>query len=321
MKFTRSIGSLLIAAMAGLYLQPAHAQSVSISPTVIEAQAQRGQASTSITITNTDNEPFRAKLYLLDFSYNKERGFEIVNRHSNSAIPYLSFSPKELDIPPGATRKVRMDLVMPPSVPDGEYRSVLYVEDLKERSIVDDRGVETKVKFRLGSQLFVRKNDGNTALVPNLKITNAFWNLTDRDIVLQFQNQGGATALVGTAWKIQQGGKLIASGKVDGTIVLGNSERLSGINLPIAVPKGLSPGQYQLMGDSTYRVSGNNRQLYRFTVNFAVPEPTAVPTPAPAPAPKAIDPSQPQPNLMGAKRFEEVLLEGLKKSIDLKWIL
>jgi hypothetical protein len=286
---SRIFGVLLPTLLMGFNPLSTRAQSVSISPLVVEAESHRGQSSTTITITNTDTETFRAKLYPLDFGYDKDGGFKIVPSHAQSAIPYIQLSQREIEIPAGSTRKVRVDVTMPPSVPDGEYRAIVYVEDLKERTVVDAKGAETLVKIRVGSQIFVRKIDGQAAIVPQLKVSGVAWNAPTQNLQFTFQNQGGGTANISTNWQLKQSNKSIANGRIDGTVVLGNSERLGGINLADVTPAGLSPGEYQVSGKITYRVRADRLEEIPFDLKLNVPDPRTAkqepPTPTPAPAP------------------------------------
>jgi P pilus assembly chaperone PapD len=48
---------------------------MSVSPLVIEAQANRGQAQAIINVTNTSNQPFRGRVYAESFTYG-DNGFK-----------------------------------------------------------------------------------------------------------------------------------------------------------------------------------------------------------------------------------------------------
>ncbi|NES23355.1 MAG: P pilus assembly protein, chaperone PapD, partial [Symploca sp. SIO3E6] len=120
---SRLSGYLLSAAL--LWGGAAQAQ-MRISPLVIEVEAQRGQAQGVISVTNTSNEAFRARVYAEAFTYDRDTGFAILTSSPTDLTDYLQFSPRELTIPPGVTRRVRLISRFPPSLPEGEYRAVVF---------------------------------------------------------------------------------------------------------------------------------------------------------------------------------------------------
>ena len=104
---------------------------IKISPLVIEREARKGTARGVINLTNTSNETFRARIYALPFTYN-QNGFEELESSPQDLSPFLSFSPRELVIQPGQTRQIRAISRFLPSSAKGEYRAVIFTEDLKE---------------------------------------------------------------------------------------------------------------------------------------------------------------------------------------------
>src|SRR4028118_870105 len=106
---------------------------VSISPLVIEVEAKRGQAQGVINVGNSTNEPFRARVYAEPFTYSRDAGFQTLKKGEQADLtPYLQFSPTELNVPPGVERRIRYIVRLPPSMQEGEYRAVVFTENLKE---------------------------------------------------------------------------------------------------------------------------------------------------------------------------------------------
>lgn len=240
---------------------------VGISPLVIEKQVDRGQAQATINVTNNTNEPFRARIYVEPFTYNREKGFEILPSSPRDLTPYLQFSPRELEVPPGVSRRVRLIVRFPPSLPEGEYRSVIFTENLKEVVSEDAQGNITAIATRIGVILFVRK--GNIA--PNLAVTNASWDSNRQQIQLVIQNSGQASAYPTTSWTLKQGGATIRTGNTSPSGVIAESERL--ILLPINSSQNetpLPPGVYQLTGEL---IGGTESQPTKtpFSVNLTIP--------------------------------------------------
>ena len=132
---------------------PALAQ-VGLSPLVVEIQANRGQAQGIINVINNTNEPFRARVYVEPFTYESESGFQILDTDPDDLSPYLQFSPRELEVPPNTNRRVRFVSRFPPSLPEGEYRAVIFTENLIETT--DASGADVELRTRVGSTVYVR---------------------------------------------------------------------------------------------------------------------------------------------------------------------
>ncbi len=62
---------------------PAKAQ-VSLSPLIIEQSAERGQSQSVITINNTSDQPFRARVYAEPFTYSRDDGFQVLETTPSS---------------------------------------------------------------------------------------------------------------------------------------------------------------------------------------------------------------------------------------------
>ena len=85
----------LAAVSAGLFalvLFPAAAKAqMSVSPLVIEAKAERGQAQGMITISNTSKTPSRIRIYAEPFTYSRDAGFQTLSSSPNDLTKYLQF--------------------------------------------------------------------------------------------------------------------------------------------------------------------------------------------------------------------------------------
>lgn len=86
--------------------QTAQAQ-IRYSPLIIESTAEQGQARGIIEITNGGNQPFRGRIYAEPFTYNRD-GFVSEKSNSQDLTPFLTFSPREVVIAPGQTRRIRL---------------------------------------------------------------------------------------------------------------------------------------------------------------------------------------------------------------------
>ena len=236
---------------------------VGISPLVIEVQANRGQAEGTITVSNESNAPFRARVYAESFTFTRDGGFEILPSSPNSLTPYLQFSPRELVVPPGVTRRVRLISRFPPSLPSGEYRAVIFTETLNETT--DTAGNNVALKTRIGVRFYVRQGNANS----NLAVDNATWNPQKKQIQLLVRNTGQASARPSVNWTLKQGSTVVKTGNLDSTEIIAATDRNLLLNYPSQGQPLPSPGQYQLTGELAW--GENNSNKLPFSVNLTIP--------------------------------------------------
>ena len=243
---------------------------VGLSPMIIQTTAKNGQAQTSLLVKNNGNEPFRARVYVEPFTYNKESGFQTLPSSPSDLTPYLQFSPRELSIPAGVERRVSLVLRLPPSLPDGEYRAVIFTENLKEAVFTgtDGQGSAFKsvVAARIGSTIFIRKGD----VKPNLALVSAHWDSKEKKIQLLIKNTGKASAYTDINWNVTQGSNVLKAGIVPSVGIVPESERLISIkNTPDQKAIDLAPGNYQITGKLTWG-EPNKKSEMPFNVELAI---------------------------------------------------
>jgi hypothetical protein len=247
-----------------LNILPARSQ-VSISPLVIEVQAKRGQGQGLITVGNSSNEAFRARVYAEPFIYNRETGFEVLTSSPNDLRPYLQFSPTELAVPAGVERRVRFIVRFPPSQPEGEYRAIIFTQNLKEVSSTDGSGNKIGITARIGVAVYVRIGD----VKPNLSVASTSFNAEKNEIKLLVRNTGKASAGPVVHWTLKQGEKTVKTGKVESSWITAESDR----NLTLLSEK-LAPGKYQLEGKLEWGASDRPDTL-PFNLDLEIPSKTA----------------------------------------------
>jgi P pilus assembly chaperone PapD len=242
--------------------QPSHAQTVSVTPMVNTIKLKNGQAKTSIVVTNTSSEPFRARVFLENFKMDETGYVSLPRDAANGAATYVQFSPKELDLAPGVSRTIRVTISLPPSTPDGEYRTALVTEDLKEKKIISPDGNTTVVKLRLASALLLQK--GN--LSPQLSILSGGWNRERNSPTLAYRNTGSSSTITTIDWSLNQGGQGIKSGRAEAITMLGNSEK--SVVIPIGdrrTKQNIPAGSYQLQGRVIY---GNSTVPFNIKIDI-----------------------------------------------------
>ncbi|BAZ27868.1 hypothetical protein NIES4074_02960 [Cylindrospermum sp. NIES-4074] len=260
----------LAAVCASLVLFPAAAKAqMSVSPLVIEAKAERGQAQGTITVINTSNTPSRVRVYAEPFTYSRDAGFQTLSSSPNDLTNYLQFSPRELTIKPGESRRVRLISRLAPNLPDGEYRAVIFNETLTEAK--DSAGNNVALVARIGVTFYVRK--GNVS--PNLGVDSASFNPEQKQLQLLIRNSGQATARPSVSWTLRRGETVVKTGQVDASAVIANSDRHFLLNYPSKDQPALASGQYQLSGELIWG-EDNKKSKLPFNVNVSIPTQAAI---------------------------------------------
>jgi P pilus assembly chaperone PapD len=236
--------------------------SITVSPLVTITQLKGAQARASFSISNSGTTPLRARIYAEDFDYDRDTGFKKISNHVYSANPYLQFSPKEVVVPPGVTRDVRVNITIPPSKPDGEYRVSVFTQDLTERKVTDPKTKYiTIIRPQIGSIFFVSK--GNIAA--KLSGTSVSWNSETQKPRLVLKNEGQASAYPEVAWALKQGDREVANYKILGVVLQAGKERA--IDLKIPTETKVAPGNYNLTGE----ISNSDGKKTPFSLPLTVP--------------------------------------------------
>ena len=238
-----------------LLLSKAAWANLGASPLVVEVQSDRGQAQAIINVINSGNTPIRARIYTEPFTYDRETGFKTLASEPHYLGSYLQFSPKELVVPPGVSRRVRMIARLAPSLPEGEYRAVIFTESLNETQNINGRKVG--LVTRVGTTVYVRKGK----VSPNLVVDSAQFDAAQSQVRLLVRNTGDASVRPGITWSLKQGDKTIKTGELPPSAVVAQSDRnfrlLDGIKEQLS----LSPGSYQLTGRLNWGEDEDNHTL------------------------------------------------------------
>lgn len=238
---------------------------VRVSPLVIELEANEGQCQGIINVTNNTPESFQGRIYAEPFTYDRDSGFQSLTSSPSDLTPYLGFSPRELVVPPGVTQLIQLNSCLPPHLPEGEYRAVVFTEQLNKTN--DTRGNNVSIATRIGVTIYVRQGD----VSPNLVVERAKWNPQRNQIQLLVRNTGQASARSRLSWRLVQGESVIKTGNLDVTTIVAQSERNILLNYPTEFQPALTVGEYQLSGELIWGEDKNQTSL-PFSVNFTIPE-------------------------------------------------
>lgn len=240
-----------------------------VSPTIIDAKAQRGQAQSVISITNVTDKPSRVRLYAEPFTYDRDKGFKTLPANSpNNLTPFLQFSPRELVIQPGQTRRVRITTLLAPNLPEGEYRAVVFNETLTESK--DAKGKSVNLITRVGVPVYIAKGK----VTSNLAVDSASFDSKKNQIQLLVRNNGKASTQTEVKWVLRRQGNVVKTGKKDSSAIIAQSDRNISLNFTDKKNEpALTPGAYQLSGELIWGENKQNR--LPFNLNVTIPASSA----------------------------------------------
>jgi hypothetical protein len=246
---------------------PVAAQNFTLSPLVTISTAKSGQSRGSINVTNNAQEPVRMRVYAESFAYDRKQGFLSTPKDDHSAVPYLNFSPRELVIPPGVTRNVRVAVTLPPSLPNQEYRAAVFVEELKSKDIQSinspAKNQRVSISLRIASVFFFSKGSDNIA---NIQARTAIWDTTDKKVAVVLENTGKQTARPEVSWRIEKNGQAVAKDVINGVIIQAENSREVALQTNGKSPN-LPRGEYRIVGD----IINNGQKPIAFSLPFIVP--------------------------------------------------
>jgi P pilus assembly chaperone PapD len=223
-----------------------------LKPIFLVVETERGQSKSILTISNTGDEPIRVRLSAAPFTYT-EAGFQRLasGEKDSDLTPYLRFAPQEITIAPHQEQKVRLVSLLPPSLPDGEYRTAITVENLNQ---VTQKGLSVGFSLRLISLINVHKGE----LQPKFSLEAASYRSQQQQLMLLVHNQGQATARPDIIWKLKQGNQEVASGKTAAVLLSGRSRN---VLLNQQQQLQLKKGTYQLIGEFLWTQTGQQERV------------------------------------------------------------
>jgi hypothetical protein len=246
---------------------PATAQDFTLSPLVTISTAKSGQSKGSLNVTNNAKEPVRMRVFAESFAYDRKQGYVQTLKDDRSAVPYLNFSPRELVVPPGVTRNIRVAVTLPFSLPNQEYRAAVFVEELKARDIQTinspANNQKVSVRLRIGAVFFFSKGSNSIA---NIQARTTIWNPIDKKATLLIENTGKQTARPEIAWRIEKNGQAVAKDIINGVIIQAENSREVILQTNGKSPD-LARGEYKIVGD----IINNGQKPIAFSLPLIVP--------------------------------------------------
>lgn len=241
---------------------------VKVAPTLIELNANKSNGNyltTSFSVQADKNETIRYKIYPEYFTITDEGKMNAIadSDKPDNLIPHARFVPNEFTLKNGVPQLVRVTFTDLKSLPDGESRMVMFIEDVAAKEIIlpnKNKNVNTKliVKTRLGIPIYVDKG--------RFVKTGSFNNLTveksNKNLVYHMQLSAGGNSKVRYHGKAQiiKDKKLIQEFNMNS-----NTIRANGIFEETGIiPDNLEEGNYILKVILTYKnEKGENKNLIK----------------------------------------------------------
>lgn len=268
----KKILGLLIAL---IFTVPAFA-SVAVSPTRIEINANKVKTNyitTAIEVKGDTKELMRFKVYPGFFTIN-EKGEMIMVDKSNDIHDLskrLRFVPSEFNVAQGKSQKLRINIANLNTLPDGESRAVLYIEDVNPKEYAVDSGrsgigAQLIVKTRVGVPIYIDKGKvKKEAEIEYLNIVKGKGGLyTDMKIL----SKGNSKIRYTASAQIIQGKKLIDEYTVSSQVVGGNNYFID--KQKIKTDKIKDAGEYTLRVVVSYFDENGKRKNIKKETNLII---------------------------------------------------
>ena len=250
--------------------------SVAVSPTRIEINANKVKTNyitTAIEIKGDSKELMRFKAYPGFFTINEKGEMVMVDKSNDvhDLSKRLRFVPSEFNVAQGKSQKLRINIANLNTLPDGESRAVLYIEDVnpKEYAVNTARsgiGAQLIVKTRVGVPIYVDKGKvKKEAEIEYLNIVKGKDGLyTDMKIL----SKGNSKIRYSGTIQIIQGKKLLDEYDLNGNVVGENNYYIDKQKIKIDNIK--DTGEYTLRVILSYFDENGKRKNIKKETNLVI---------------------------------------------------
>lgn len=249
---------------------------IAISPSRIELPMMPGTEKTVVVnlIYSSDTgkgQPTRVLAYLGDWAITKQGKIDFypAGSRSNSASPWLVYSPTEVTVIPGRSHPIRVTVSVPKDAAPGEHITALFVEPRPDDIKFEQNRKQVRVKFRLAAVFYV--------MVPTLTQDASLENLNaeaaGKSLIVtpKLRNKGNTHVRPIYSIKLldKDGVTVAECPDTESLPVLAGSET----EIPLVIEKTLPAGSYSVR----YRVRfSENGPVTEGRADLLVPEQAAV---------------------------------------------
>ena len=242
--------------------------SISVSPTKIELNANKirnNYATCAIEVKGDEKVPMRFKAYSGYFTITDQ---STMNIHSTKDDPHdiskkVRFVPSEFTVPPGKVQKLRVNVANIKSLPDGESRALLFIEDVNVREVEVANtmgiGAQLVLKTRVGIPIYVDK--GKFTKRADVEYFNIVQGKDGKYTEMKILSTGNSRVRYGGKFQIIKDKKLICEYAIDGKAVGDNNHYVARQKIPL--DKLTESGEYTLRMILTYSDENANRKIIK----------------------------------------------------------
>lgn len=241
---------------------------ITVSPTKIEINANKiknNYATTAIEVRGAQDKPIRYRAYTEYFRINNKSEFESVKggNDPHDISTKIRFVPSEFTVPAGRSQKVRVNVANIKSLPDGESRAVIYIEDVqpKEYNVPNPQGISAQLilKTRVAIPVYVDKgNFTKKADVESFEIVRLKDGLYTK---MKVVSTGNSRVRYEGKVQIIQGKKLIDEYDIGRSVVAENNSVT--FAKKIETDKITKAGDYTLRLVFSYQDEDNNKKIIK----------------------------------------------------------
>lgn len=240
--------------------------SIVVSPTKIEINANKiknNYTTAAIEIKGDSNKPIRFRAYPGYFTISNTS--EMIMQDSKGDPHDLSkkirFVPSEFTVPAGKSQKIRVNIAGIKTLPDGESRAVLYLEDVNAKEVNLDNmpsgiGAQLVLKTRVGVPVYVDK--GKFTKQADIETFNIVKEKDGLYTEIKVLSTGTSRVRYSGIVQISKGKKLISEYALNGKVVGGQNSYLA--KQKIQTDKINEAGDYNLRVILSYFDENNNRK-------------------------------------------------------------
>lgn len=249
----RILGTILALMMA----VPAFA-SLAVSPTKIDINATKSKANystTAIEIKGDSKVPMRFRVYTEYFKVNEKGELVFIEKSSEpqNMAKRLRYIPSEFTVAQGKSQKLRLNIPNLNTMPDGESRAMVYIEDInpKETNFNFDTsgvGAQLIVKTRVGIPVYI--DCGKAVRNAEFEYTKIVKEKDGYYLEMKIKDSGNSKVRCHGAIQVSQGKKLVSETKIREFVVA--PESFNTIKTKIDTQK-LEAGAYSVRAVVTYK--------------------------------------------------------------------
>ena len=255
----------LLSLLIGIMICAPAMASIGVSPTKLEIDANKiktNYATTAIEIKGDAQNPMRFKAYTGYFKINEKAEVILIEKSDEpqNIAKKVRFVPSEFTVAPGKSQKLRVNIANINTLPDGESRAMLYIEDVNPQEyampLTDGIGAQLLVKTRVGVPIYVDK--GKVNKVGEIETFEVIKQKDGYYTKMKILSKGNAKIRCNTRVQVIKGKKLVCEYGLDEKVVGENNYHvdIQKMNLKNV----MEPGEYTVRAVMTYTDGNGNRK-------------------------------------------------------------